>query len=110
MQAKAGVVGLCRRRAVVVHRSSKKSSVHRLYDIDIIDEKDYKVKIHYVKYSAKHDEWISKSEVAYKPTSSFVSSTKTVFFTYFFTENGPMGDAHSAISHSRRVKKLLKNW
>ena len=53
--------------AVVVHRSSKKSSVYRLYDIDIIDEKDYKVKIHYVKYSAKHDEWISKSEVAYKP-------------------------------------------
>ena len=59
-----------------VARSSKKSSHHRLYDIEIIEEKDYKVKIHYAGYSAKHDEWIRKSEVAYKPASGFVPSKK----------------------------------
>ena len=32
-----------------------------------MEEETHRIKIHYVGYSARHDEWIRKSEVRYKP-------------------------------------------
>ena len=50
------------------HRgSSNSANPNRLYDIEILEEEDYQVKIHYVGYSSQYDEWIRKSEIQYKP-------------------------------------------
>ena len=45
-----------------------KPPLNHLYDIEVIEEERYKVKVHYIGYSSKYDEWIRKSEIAYKPT------------------------------------------
>ena len=47
--------------------SSNSANPNRLYDIEILEEEDYQVKIHYVGYSSQYDEWIRKSEIQYKP-------------------------------------------
>jgi len=38
-----------------------------LYPIEIIEETDQQVKIHYTGYSGHYDEWICKSQIGYKP-------------------------------------------
>ena len=43
------------------------NSNRRLYNIQVIEEEQYKVKVHYVGYSSKYDEWIRKSQIQYTP-------------------------------------------
>ena len=42
---------------------------NKLYDITIIEELDDKVKVHYVGYPEKFDEWMDRSDVYRKPSS-----------------------------------------
>ena len=48
-----------------------------LYDIEVVEEEQYHVKIHYIGYGSNSDEWICKSDIQYKPTvaDSFVAET-----------------------------------
>ena len=50
-------------------RTSNTGNPNRLYDIEMLEEDEYRVKIHYVGYSSQYDEWIRKSEIRYKPGS-----------------------------------------
>ena len=43
------------------------SSTRRLYNIEIVEEEQYKVKIHYTGFSTKYDEWIRRSQIKYLP-------------------------------------------
>lgn len=49
-----------------------KCARNHLYDIEIVEEEQYRVKVHYVGYSSNYDEWIRKSEIKYKPVASTV--------------------------------------
>ena len=51
-----------------IHERVSKPPLNHLYDIEVIEEERYKVKVHYIGYCSKYDEWIRKSEIAYKPT------------------------------------------
>ncbi len=42
---------------------------NKLYDIEVVEEADEKVKIHYLGYSDKYDEWIQRRDVVYRPPS-----------------------------------------
>jgi len=42
---------------------------NKLYDITVIEELDDKVKVHYVGYPEKFDEWMDRSDVYRKPSS-----------------------------------------
>ncbi len=66
-------------RAVALHESAEaptsntkrqRPGRNHLYNVEVVEEEENKVKIHYVGYSSKHDEWIRKSEIAYKPSCS----------------------------------------
>ena len=48
-------------------RNSSRNSKLTLYPIEIIEETDQQVKIHYTGYSGRYDEWICKSQIGYKP-------------------------------------------
>ena len=48
-------------------RTSSSGNRNRLYDIEVLEEEEYRIKIHYVGYSSRYDEWIRKSELRYKP-------------------------------------------
>ena len=53
----------------------RKYSRSNLFPIEVIDEDtQHQVKIHYVGYSDKYDEWIRKSQIQYKPVVSPLSS------------------------------------
>ena len=54
----------------------KKFSPNHLWDIEVLEEEEYRVKIRYTGYSAKHDKWIRKSEIEYKPATSTVPNKK----------------------------------
>ena len=53
------------------HRTTKPSWNH-LWDIEVIKESGLKTKIHYEGYSQRHDEWIRKSQIVYKPTAASI--------------------------------------
>ena len=55
---------------------SKKTSPNHLLDIEVLEQEEYRVKIHYTGYSARHDRWIRKSEIEYKPASTTVPDKK----------------------------------
>lgn len=38
-----------------------------LYEVEVVEEEQYRVKIHYVGYDSSSDEWIRKSDIRYKP-------------------------------------------
>ena len=47
-----------------------------LYDIEVVEEEQYRVKIHYIGYGSDSDEWIRKSDIQYKPVGdSLVAET-----------------------------------
>lgn len=47
-----------------------------LYDIEVVEEEQYRVKIHYIGYGSDSDEWIRKSDIQYKPVAdSLVAET-----------------------------------
>lgn len=48
-------------------RRRKNTDSKTLYDIDVIEERADEVKIHYVGYEAKYDEWIKRTDVVYRP-------------------------------------------
>lgn len=43
--------------------SNKKYDPQKLYSVKIIETRDNRVKVHYVGYSSKYDEWKDKSEI-----------------------------------------------
>ena len=54
-------------QAVPTRSQRVRSNPNQLYEIQIVEEEDYKVKIHYVGYSSIHDEWIRRSDIVLKP-------------------------------------------
>ena len=47
-----------------------------LYDIEVVEEEQYRVKIHYIGYGSNSDEWIRKSDIQYKPVAdSLIAET-----------------------------------
>ena len=53
------------------HSCSKRRKYSTLFPIEVVDEdSQHQVKIHYVGYSDKYDEWIRKSQIQYKPVVS----------------------------------------
>ena len=42
---------------------------NHLYDVEVIEEEQYRVKIHYIGYESSSDEWIRKSDICYKPVA-----------------------------------------
>ncbi len=64
----------CESTAVATGRPTRKRANqhprNHLYDIEIVEEEQYRAKVHYAGYSSEYDEWIRKSEIAYKPTFS----------------------------------------
>ena len=56
----------------VSKRQQRKTSPNQLWDIEVLEEEEYRVKIHYTGYSAKHGRWIRKSEIKYKPVASSI--------------------------------------
>lgn len=53
-----------------IRPSRRSNSTRRLYNIQVIEEEQYQVKIHYVGYSPKYDEWIRRSQIKYVPSRS----------------------------------------
>ena len=47
--------------------TSSSGNRNRLYDIEVLEEEEYRIKIHYIGYGSRYDEWIRKSELCYKP-------------------------------------------
>lgn len=47
--------------------SNSRNRHNCLYDIEVLEEEEYRIKIHYVGYSSQYDEWIRRSELHYKP-------------------------------------------
>ena len=41
---------------------------NQIYAVEIVEEDQYKVKIHYSGYSSSYDEWIRRSEIIYRPS------------------------------------------
>jgi len=39
----------------------------QIYSIQVMEEEGYRVKVHYVGYSSRYDEWIRRSQIVYKP-------------------------------------------
>ena len=53
--------------------SSRRSNHNRrLYNVQVIAEEQYQLKIHYVGYSSKYDEWICRGQIKYVPSKSIV--------------------------------------
>ena len=52
-----------------VSRQSSKQNSDELYTIEIIEEREDEVRIHYVGYSSKHDEWRSREEIVQPSTN-----------------------------------------
>ena len=50
-------------------RQSSKWNADELYTIEIIEEREDEVKIHYVGYSSKHDEWRNREEIVQLSTN-----------------------------------------
>ena len=48
-------------------RQSSKQNSDELYTIEIIEEREDEVRIHYVGYSSKHDEWRSRCHRKWAP-------------------------------------------
>lgn len=46
-----------------IHLGRIREDPNRLYTIEIVEEEDYRVKIHYVGYSSRYDEWIRRSSI-----------------------------------------------
>ena len=42
---------------------------NHLYDVEVVEEEQYHVKIHYTGYESSSDEWIRKSDIRYKPVA-----------------------------------------
>ena len=42
---------------------------NHLCDVEVIEEEQYRVKIHYIGYESSSDEWIRKSDIRYKPVA-----------------------------------------
>ena len=48
---------------------------NHLYDIEVIEEEELRVKIHYVGYESSSNEWIRKSDIRYKPVPNSPEET-----------------------------------
>ena len=46
-------------------RTTKKYDSQKLYSVEIVETEDDRVKVHYVGYSSKYDEWKDKSEIKF---------------------------------------------
>ena len=55
-----------------LRRSTKKYDAQKLYSVEIIEREDDRVKVHYVGYSSKYDEWKDKSEFEFSLMSHFL--------------------------------------
>ena len=42
---------------------------NHLYDVEVIEEEQYRVKIHYIGCESSSDEWIRISDIRYKPVA-----------------------------------------
>ena len=47
----------------IPRRTTKKYDSQKLYSVEIVETEDDRVKVHYVGYSSKYDEWKDKSEI-----------------------------------------------
>ena len=55
-----------------------------MYEIKLVETEKERVKIHYVGYSDKYDEWKLKSEIVYQPLPP--DRDEVPQFSFFFTE------------------------
>ena len=39
----------------------------RLYEIEVLEEDEHRVKVHYTGYSSRYDEWLRRSDLVFKP-------------------------------------------
>jgi len=51
-------------KRIPARRATSKRSAGNLYEIEVLEEEDYRVKVH---YSSIYDEWIRKSSIRYNP-------------------------------------------
>jgi len=47
---------------------------NHLFDIEVLKEEEFHIKIHYVGYGSQYDEWIRRSKLCYKPRHPLGSS------------------------------------
>ena len=53
-----------------------------MYEIKLVETKKERVKIHYVGYSDKYDEWKLKSEIVYQPLQA--DRDEVPHFSFFY--------------------------
>ena len=67
------------------HCHAKRVNTIKLYDIEVVEEdlENDKVKIHYVGYSDKYDEWRCSDEIVIRPPKTTSHAPKPNFFLFY---------------------------
>ena len=89
--------------------SSKKVDTRKLYSIEIIERKDDRVKVHYVGYSSKYDEWKEKSEIKFPgPQCDQVEDEEAVVYEPFSLYKDLSLRIKRALSCNRKASPIIK--
>ena len=89
--------------------SSKKVDTRKLYSIEIIERKDDRVKVHYVGYSSKYDEWKEKSEIEFpRPQCDQVEDEEAVVYEPFSLYKDLSLRIKRALSCNRKASPIIK--
>ena len=86
-----------------------KIDTRKLYSIEIIERKDHRVKVHYIGYSSKYDEWKEKSEIEFPgPQCDQVEDEEAVVYEPFSLYKDLSLRIKRALSCNRKASPIIK--